>query len=136
MGVDGSLIQPVKMQIYAFDGSKVNPTGTMNLLVYTEERTLMITFFIIDTPAVVNTIMGREWIHSIEEVVSTLHQLIRCSSPNGHHTIDIKGDSMRDHEYFNLESTGKIKRLSQEHLDCTEKNKGKAIGEEAENPNQ
>lgn len=136
MRVDESLIRSVKTQISTFDGSKVNPIGTITLPVYVAEQILMITFFIVDTPNTINAIMGCEWIHSIQGVVSTLHQLIRCSSPDGQYTIDIKGDSMKKRRCFNVESIGKIKRLCQEHLNHAEEKKAKAIEEDAENFNK
>ena len=132
MGVDENMIRPVNTKIYAFDGSRVNPIGTVALPVYVAERILLTTFFIVDTPAVVNAIMGREWIHSIEGVVSTLHQLIRCSSPDGQYTIDIKGDSGRERGCFSVETTGKVKRLSQEHFSREEKKMAAAVKEDFE----
>ena len=42
--------------------------------------------------------------------------------------IDIKGDLMRDHQCFNLDSRGKVKRLSEEKLSWMEKGKAK-VGE-------
>lgn len=132
MGIDKSTIRPVNTKIYAFDGSRVNPIGTVTLPVYAAERILLTTFFIVDTPAAVNAIMGREWIHSIEGVVSTLHQLIRCSSPNGQYTIDIRGDSGRERGCFNVETTGKVKRLSQEHFSHEENKKAAAAEEDFE----
>ena len=50
--------------------------------------------------------------------------------PDGMYTIDIKGDLTRDHRCFNLESRGKVKRLSEEHLKHLERgkaNKGEEI---------
>ena len=62
--------------------------------------------------------------------MSTLHQVLRCQSPDGAHTIDIKGDPMKNHRCFNMDSEGRIKRLSKEKLDRMEKGKPK-VGEEA-----
>ena len=42
-----------------------------------------------------NVIMGREWIHAVKGVVSTLHQVMRCQSPDGLYMIDIKGDMQK-----------------------------------------
>ena len=130
MGTIEELIQPVDTHICAFDGTKVNPIGTIDLPVYAADRILMVKFFVVDTPSTVNVIMGREWIHSVKGVVSTLHQVMRCQSPDGAYTIDIKGDPMKDHRCFNVDSEGRIKRLSKEKLDRMEKGKAK-VGEEA-----
>ena len=61
----------------------------------------------------------------IRGVVSTLHQVFRCQSPNRLYTIDIKGDPMRDHGCFNLKIEGKIKRLSKDQIKHLEKGKAK-----------
>ena len=55
---------------------KVRPIGTITLLVYAVDRVQMVTFFIIDTPSLMNVIMGHKWIHAIRGVVSTLHQVL------------------------------------------------------------
>ena len=89
----------------------------------------MVKFFVVDTQSTVNAIMGREWIHSIKGVMSTLHQVLRCQSLDGAYTINIRGDPMRDHRYFNLDSGGRVKRLSKEKLSRMEKGKAK-IGKE------
>src|SRR5690606_21872563 len=82
MGTIEELIQPVNTHIYAFDGTKVNPIGTIDLPVYAADRILMVKCFVVDTQSTVNVIMGQEWIHSIKGVVSTLHQVLRCQSPD------------------------------------------------------
>ena len=86
-------------------------------------------FFVVDTQLTVNVIMAREWIYSVKGVVSILHQLLRCQSPNGTYTIDIKRDPTRNHRCFNLNSRGKVKRLLEEKLSRMEKGKTK-VGEE------
>ena len=86
-------------------------------------------FFVVDTQSTVNVIMGREWIYSVKGVVLTFHQLQRCQSPNRMYMIDIKGDLTRDHQCFNLDSRGKVNRLSEEKLRCVEKGKAE-VGEE------
>ena len=58
-------------------------------------------------------------------MVSTLHQVLRCQSLDRTYTIDIRGDLMRDHQCFNLDSGGRVKRLSKEKLSRMEKEKAK-----------
>ena len=65
----------------------------------------------------------------------TLHQVLRCQSPDGTYTIDIIGNPTRDHRCFNLDSRGKLNRLSKEMLSRMEKGKvkiGKEISEGAD----
>ena len=136
MGVVEELIRPVSTHIYAFDGMKFNPIGAIDLPVYATDRILTVKFFVVDTQSTMNAIMGRDWIHSIKGVVSTLHQVLRCQSPDGTYTIDIRGDPMKDHRCFNLDSEGKVKRLSAEKLSQMEKGKAKVGEETSEEANQ
>ena len=61
-------------------------------MVHAAERTLPVNFLVIESISVFNAIMGRGWIHAMHGVVSTLHQVMRCQSPDGRYTIDIRGD--------------------------------------------
>ena len=116
MGVEEELIRPVRTHIYAFDGTKVNPIGTIDLPVYAADQILIVKFFVVDTQSNVNAIIRRKRIHLIKGVVSTLHQVLRCQSPDETYTIDIRGDLMKDHQCFNLDYGGRVNRLSAEKL--------------------
>ena len=61
-------------------------------MVHTAERTLPVNFPVIENKSAFNAIIGRGWIHAMHGVVSTLHQVMRCQSPDGRYTIDIHGD--------------------------------------------
>lgn len=133
MGINKWLISPVSTQIHVFDGAKVTPVGTITLPIYTTYIVLMVKFFIIDTLKTVNAIMGREWIHLIKGIVSTLHQVLRCQSPNRLYTINIKGDQTRNHGCFSLGSEGKVKILSDEQIKRLKKgrtNEGEELSED------
>ena len=60
--------------------------------IYAADWVIDVKFLVVDTPLAMNVIMGKEWIHAVKGVVSTLHQMIRCQSLDGLYTIDIKGD--------------------------------------------
>ena len=66
MGVVEELIQPASTHIYTFDGTKVNPIGTIALPIYAAARVLIVNVSMVDTQSTVNAIMGQEWIHSIK----------------------------------------------------------------------
>ena len=61
-------------------------------MVHGAERTLPVNFLVIESKSTFNAIMGRGWIHAMHGVVSTLHQVMRCQSPDERYTIDICGD--------------------------------------------
>ena len=74
------------------------------LPVYAADQTIEVKFLVIDTPSAMIVIMGREWIHASKGVVSTLHQVMRCHSPDGLYTIDIKGDQSQNERCYNVAS--------------------------------
>ena len=61
-------------------------------MVHVVERTLPVNFLVIESRYTFNAIMGRGWIHAMHRVVLTLHQVMRCQSPDGRYMIDIRGD--------------------------------------------
>ena len=92
VGMDVSRINPSISPLVAFDNSRVIPKGVIQLMVYTAERILPVNFLVVECKSAFNAIMGRGWIHAMQGVVSTLHQVMRCQSPDGTYTIDIKSD--------------------------------------------
>ena len=92
MGLDEQTLVPTESPLVAFDGTRVFPKGITRLMVYGAERTLPMNFLVIENRSTYNAIMGRGWIHTMHGVVSTLHQVMRCRSPDARYTIDIRGD--------------------------------------------
>ena len=91
MGLDEEMLVPVESPLVAFDRTRVFPKGIVHLMVHAAERTLPVNFLIIANRSVFNVIMGQGWIHAMHGVVLTLHQVMRCQSPDGRYTIDIHG---------------------------------------------
>ena len=69
--------------------------------------------------------MGHKWIHAIKGVISTLHQVLMRQSPDGLYTINVKRDTTQHHKYFNVNTRGKIKRMTEDHIKWLEKGKAK-----------
>ena len=92
VGLDEDMLVLVKSPLVAFDGTRVFPKGVARLMVYATERTLLVNFLVIESRSAFNAVMGRGWIHAMHGMVSTLHQVMRCQSPDGRYTIDIRGD--------------------------------------------
>ena len=91
MGLEENQIRTSSTPILGFNSQRVYPKGVVRLTVVATERTLPVDFLIVDSITSYNAIMGRSWIHRMQGVVSTLHQVMRCHSPNRRYTIDIKG---------------------------------------------
>ena len=83
MGLDEEMLVPVESPLVAFDGIRVFPKGIARLMVYAAERTLLVNFLVMENRSTFNEIMDRGWIHAVHRVVSTLHQVMRCQSPDG-----------------------------------------------------
>ena len=94
MGLDEQMLVPVESPLVAFDGTRVFPKGIACLMVHAVERMLPVNFLVIESRSTFNAIMVRGWIHAMHGVVSTLHQVIRCQSPDGRYAINIRGDQM------------------------------------------
>ena len=78
MGIKEEEIRPIETSLHAFNGAEVKPLGVIALPVYMADRIVEVKFLVVDTHSAINVIMGREWIHVVKGVVSTLHQVIRC----------------------------------------------------------
>ena len=95
MGLDEDMLVPVESLLVAFDGTRVFPKGIACLMVHAAERTLPVNFLVMESSSAFNAIMSQGWIHIMHGVVLTLHQVMRCQSPDGRYTIDIRGDQAK-----------------------------------------
>ncbi|XP_059639109.1 uncharacterized protein LOC132281424 [Cornus florida] len=68
--------------LLGFNGKRVEPIDTVELLVRAAKRKLIESFVVVEIHPSYNLLMGRGWIHRVQGVPSTLHQVMRCLSPN------------------------------------------------------
>ena len=61
-------------------------------MVHAVEKTLLVNFLVMECRSAFNAIMGRGWIHAMQGIVSTLHQVMTCQSPDGRYKIYIQWD--------------------------------------------
>ncbi|XP_059668741.1 uncharacterized protein LOC132313815 [Cornus florida] len=87
-------LQPTGNPLLGFDGKRVEPVGTVEVAVHATERVLMETFVVVEIHPSYNLLIGRGWIHRVQGVLSTLHQVMRCLGPDGTKVIDIHGDQV------------------------------------------
>ena len=90
--LEESHIRPSVSPLVGFEGTKIAMLGMITLSVEAMGRIWQVEFVIINTKYAYNAIMERGWIHEIEGIALTLHQVMRCLSPDGTKTIDIQGD--------------------------------------------
>ena len=100
---ESQINRPIKTYLHTFNGAEVKPLGVIALQVYGVDRMIEVKFLVVDIPSAMNVIIGRKWIYAIKGVVSTLHQVMRCQSPDGLYTIDIKGNQSQSRRCSNIE---------------------------------
>ncbi|PKI59203.1 hypothetical protein CRG98_020404, partial [Punica granatum] len=77
MNVDLNRIHPSKTTVRAFDGSRREVNGEINLLIEVGLCSFSVTFQVLDIPNAFSLLLGRPWIHSAGAVPSTLHQRLK-----------------------------------------------------------
>ncbi|XP_031387252.1 uncharacterized protein LOC116200557 [Punica granatum] len=77
MNVDLNHIRPSKTAVRAFDGSRREVNGEIDLLIEVGPCSFSITFQVLDIPNAFSLLLGRPWIHFAGAVPSTLHQKLK-----------------------------------------------------------
>ncbi|XP_059658732.1 uncharacterized protein LOC132305062 [Cornus florida] len=78
--IQSQSIRPTSSTLMGFDSIKVDPLGVIHLSVTAAKRTLKENFVLTEIHLSYILIMGRGWIHRMNVVPSTLHQVMRCLS--------------------------------------------------------
>ena len=91
MGLDKATLKVPTQPLIFFNNKIVMPMGVITLKVFGAKRILDVDFLVINCHSAFNAIIGRAWIHSIQGVMSTLHQVMMYRSPDLTYTIDIRG---------------------------------------------
>ncbi len=77
MGLKEADITRRCISLVGFSGESKTTIGETVLPIYAEGVNLYTKFVILDSPSVYNVILGRPWIHKMEAVPSTYHQIIK-----------------------------------------------------------
>ncbi|PKI68255.1 hypothetical protein CRG98_011335 [Punica granatum] len=77
MNVDLNRVHPSKTAVRAFDGSRREVNGEIDLLIDVGPCSFSITFQVLDIPNAFSLLLGRPWIHSAGAVPSSLHQRLK-----------------------------------------------------------
>ncbi|PKI73181.1 hypothetical protein CRG98_006427 [Punica granatum] len=73
MNVDLNRVRPSKTAVRAFDGSRREVNGEIDLLIDVGPCSFSITFQVLDIPNAFSLLLGRPWLHSASAVPSSLH---------------------------------------------------------------
>ncbi|PKI46759.1 hypothetical protein CRG98_032849 [Punica granatum] len=77
MNVDLNRVRPSKTAVRAFDGSRREVNGEIDLLIDVGPCSFSITFQVLDIPNAFSLLLGRPWIHLAGAVPSSLHQRLK-----------------------------------------------------------
>ncbi|XP_059636130.1 uncharacterized protein LOC132278353 [Cornus florida] len=95
-------LKPTGNLLLGFDGKRVEPIGTVEVAVHAAGRVLIETFVVVEIRPSYNLLIGRGWIHRVQGVPSTLHQVMRCLRPDGTKVIDIHRDQVAAKECYSI----------------------------------
>ncbi|PKI58568.1 hypothetical protein CRG98_021031 [Punica granatum] len=77
MNVDFNRIRQSKTAVRAFDSSRREVNGEMDLVIKVGPCSFAVTFQVLDIPNAFSLLLGRPWIHAAGAVPSSLHQRIK-----------------------------------------------------------
>ncbi|XP_028124106.1 uncharacterized protein LOC114321163 [Camellia sinensis] len=69
--------------LFGFNTNPEYPLGKITLPVQSGSRTVKVEFLVVKLPSPYNVIMGRTWLHIMQVVPSTYHQLMRFPTAHG-----------------------------------------------------
>ncbi|PKI41313.1 hypothetical protein CRG98_038299, partial [Punica granatum] len=77
MNVDLNRVRSSKTAVRAFDGSRREVNGEIDLLIDIDPCSFSVTFQVLDIPNAFSLLLGRPWIHSAGAIPSSLHQKVK-----------------------------------------------------------
>ncbi|GFS31847.1 hypothetical protein Acr_00g0019520 [Actinidia rufa] len=80
-------LKSARAPLVVFNAQVHWPLGTVCLQTRAGSQELMTEFVVVDIPSPYNAIVGRDWLHRMKGVVSTLHQAIKFVTPKGEEAI-------------------------------------------------
>ncbi|KAG5561961.1 hypothetical protein RHGRI_004857 [Rhododendron griersonianum] len=99
LGLSKDRLSPVDAPLVGFSGIPIYPLGKIMLPVYAGSVQLDVEFIVVNSPSAYNAILGRNWLHGMRAVASTLHQCVRFIGESGRHET-IRGDQMVSKKCF------------------------------------
>ncbi|PKI51374.1 hypothetical protein CRG98_028235 [Punica granatum] len=90
MKVDLNRVRPSKTAVRAFDGSRREVNGEIDLLIDVSPCSFSVAFQVLDIPNAFSLLLERPWIHSAGAVLSSLHQRLKFIAKEG--PITVKGE--------------------------------------------
>ena len=92
LGLGENKLSSFTSPIYGFSGEPTVPLGKTILPVLAGPINLQTEFIVVKAPSPYNTIMGRDWLHRMKAIPSTLHQKLRFPTEEG--VMELNGDQV------------------------------------------
>ncbi|KAG5530153.1 hypothetical protein RHGRI_030503 [Rhododendron griersonianum] len=83
LGLSKDQLTSVEAPLIGFTGIPVYPLGKIVLPVYAGSVKLDVEFIVVSSSSPYNAILGRNWLHGMRAVASTLHQCVRFIGESG-----------------------------------------------------
>ncbi|XP_028122448.1 uncharacterized protein LOC114319618 [Camellia sinensis] len=83
LGFTDSNLSPADYPLFGFNVNAEYPLGKITLPVRARTRSVDVEFLVVKLPSPYNLIMGRTWLHTMQVVPSTYHQLLRFLTEYG-----------------------------------------------------
>ncbi|CAL9005195.1 unnamed protein product, partial [Prunus brigantina] len=80
---DSNELIPIEITVSGFVGDTTTSKGIIPLQVRVGQKVRMTTFFVVETTAHFNALLGRDWIHGSMCVPSSLHQFLQFWHDDG-----------------------------------------------------
>ncbi|KFK21940.1 hypothetical protein AALP_AAs40902U000100 [Arabis alpina] len=109
LGLDEAELTRKSTSLIGFSGEVKQTMGEITLSVYAGGINRRTKFQVLDCASAYNVIMGRPWIHDMEAVPSTFHQVLKFPTPWG--TQEIKGEQEYSRSCYQTTLKGRNKQL-------------------------
>lgn len=83
LGFTDSDLSPANYLLFSFSTNPEYPLGKITLPVWADTRSIDVEFLVVKLPSPYNLIMGITWLHTMQAVPSTYHQLLHFSIEYG-----------------------------------------------------
>ncbi|XP_028057526.1 uncharacterized protein LOC114261450 [Camellia sinensis] len=80
LGFTDSDLSPTNYPLFEFNANPEYPLENIKLPIRADTRSIDVEFLVVKLPSPYNLIMGRTWLHTMQAVPSTYHQLLRFSA--------------------------------------------------------
>ncbi|XP_028124725.1 uncharacterized protein LOC114321728 [Camellia sinensis] len=98
-------LAPVTSPLVGFNSQPEWPMGKIILLVKAGSVVKQVEFWVLKVPSTYNLILGRRWLHAMQAVASTYHQVIRAEEKAVEELVEVRINTESPGKFFLLGSS-------------------------------